>query len=546
MTPNQVVSPEKARTLMQLSREIGRQIGILVNRRGVVEAVIVGDRERIEIPSLSTDRVGRARFRGLRLVHTHLNGELLTKEDMTDLAILQLDLIACVVERRGEPVELIHMGYLIPENKAGRVWDFMGPVPIDELDVDLSAFITELESEFLKTRGKHFVTKGDKDRALLVIVVLPKKGKNLEERQLELEDLCRSAGLSVIETVTQRPKELHPKYLIGKGKIEEVVIKSQQLGADLLVFDEELTPSQLRSISDLTELRVIDRNQLILDIFAARARTNEAKIQVELAQLRYILPRLSERTTALSRLTGGIGGRGPGETKLEVDRRRIKDRLRSLERKLKEVRTVRQRKRVKRKQSRLPVVSIVGYTNSGKSTLLNILTRSKVEVENRPFSTLSPTTRLIKYPERKEIVLTDTVGFIEDLPAVLLRAFAATLEEMEDADLLIHLIDISVPDFEERMGIVENMLVSLGVTQTPVLLVFNKIDRVSRESVRFVEQRYNAVAISCVTGEGIESLVKRLEKALEELQGESKGLPDGLTLVSQRKGRTPSFRETYR
>jgi GTP-binding protein HflX len=277
-----------------------------------VEAVIVGDRERIEIPSLSTDRVGRARFRGLRLVHTHVNGELLTKEDMTDLAILQLDLIACVVERRGEPVDLIHMGYLIPENKAGRVWDFMGPVPIDELDVDLSAFNTELECEFLKTRGKHFVTKGEKDRALLVIVVLPKKGKNLEERQLELEDLCRSAGLSVIETVTQRPKELHPKYLIGKGKIEEVVIKSQQLGADLLVFDEELTPSQLRSISDLTELRVIDRNQLILDIFAARARTNEAKIQVELAQLRYILPRLSERTTALSRLTGGIGGRGPG------------------------------------------------------------------------------------------------------------------------------------------------------------------------------------------------------------------------------------------
>jgi GTP-binding protein HflX len=216
-----------------------------------------------------------------------------------------------------------------------------------------------------------------------------------------------------------------------------------------------------------------------------------------------------------------------------------------LERKLKEVRTVRQRKRVKRKQSRLPIVPSVGHPNSGKSTLLNILTRSNVEAENRPFSTLSPTTRLIKYPERKEIILTDTVGFIEDLPAVLLRAFAATLEEMEDADLLIHLIDISIPDFEERMGIVESMLVSLGVTQTPVLLVFNKIDRVSRESARFVEQRYNAVAISCVTGEGIESLVKRLEKALEELQGESKGLPDGLTLVSQRKGRTPSFRETY-
>jgi GTPase len=545
MTPDEVVSPDKAKTLMQLSKEIGRQIGILVNRRGVVEAVIVGDRERIEIPSLSTDRVGRARFRGLRLVHTHLNGELLTKEDTTDLAILQLDLIACVIERKGEPVELVHIGYLIPENKAGRVWDFLGPLPIDELDIDLSVFIAELESEFLKVRGSHFITKGAKDRALLVIIVLPKKGKNLEDRQIELEDLCRSAGLSVVETVTQRPKELHPKYLIGKGKIEEIVIKSQQLGADLLVFDEELTPSQLRSISDLTELRVIDRNQLILDIFAARAKTSEAKIQVELAQLRYILPRLSERTTALSRLTGGIGARGPGETKLEVDRRRTKDRIRSLERKLKEVRTVRQRKRDKRKQSRLPVVSIVGYTNSGKSTLLNILTRSKVEAEDRPFSTLSPTTRLIKYPERKEIILTDTVGFIEDLPAVLLRAFAATLEEMEDADLLIHLVDISIPEFEERMGIVESMLISLLLSQTPVLLVFNKIDKTSRESARFVEQRFNAVAISCVTGEGIETLVRRLEKALEGLQGESQGLPEGLTLVSQRKGKNPSFPERY-
>lgn len=530
---------------MQLSREIGRQIGILVNRRGVVQSVIVGDRERIEIPSLSTDRVGRARFRGLRLVHTHLNGELLTKEDMTDLAILQLDMIASIVERRGEPVELIHIGYLIPENKTGRVWDFLGPVPIDELDIDLSVFIAELESEFLRTRGRHFVTKGEEDRALLVIMVLPKKSKNIEERQIELEDLCRSAGLSVIETVTQRPKELHPKYLIGKGKIEEIVIKSQQLGADLLVFDEELTPSQLKNISDLTELRVIDRNQLILDIFAARAKTSEAKIQVELAQLRYILPRLSERTTALSRLTGGIGARGPGETRLEVDRRRIKDRIRSLERKLKEVRAMRQRKREKRKQSRLPVISIVGYTNSGKSSLLNILTRSKVEAENRPFSTLSPTTRLIKYPERKEIVLTDTVGFIEDLPAVLLRAFAATLEELEDADLLIHLVDISSPDFEERIAIVEKMLISLRLSQTPVLLVFNKIDRASRESVRFIEQRYDAAAISCVTGEGIAALVERLEKALEALKSESKGLPSGLTLVSQRKGKTPSFPETY-
>lgn len=511
-----VVSFDRARNLMEISREISRQVGLIVNRRGVVEYVIVGERERIEIPALSSERVGRARFRGLRFIHTHLGGELLSKEDLTDLALLQLDLVACILERRGEPVELIQIGYLIPNNAKGQVWDFIGPVPVNELDLNLTEFIGELEGEFVKERGTYYVTKAEgREECVLVVVVLPRKTKNVEERIAELKDLSYSVGLSVLDVVVQRPKELHAKFLVGQGKIEEIAMKSRQLGANMLVFDEELTPSQLNSISSLTELKVIDRNQLILDIFAARARTGEAKIQVELAQLRYILPRLGQKETALSRLTGGIGGRGPGETKLEVNRRRIKEKLSFLEKKLDEVKKTRERKRQKRKATGIPVVSIVGYTNSGKSTLLNLLTKSTVEVEERFFSTLTPTTRLIKYPARKQIVLTDTVGFIEDLPEVLLRAFVATLEELEDASVLLHMVDASSPDFEERIETVNAMIERLGLSAKRRLLVFNKTDRVDRKFVQALAARYSAVPISCVTEEGIERLVQTIEMMVD-------------------------------
>jgi len=501
--------------MLQISRDISRQVGLLINRRGVVDAVIVGGKERIEIPPLSTDRVGRARFRGIRFIHTHLAGELLSKEDLTDLALLQLDLVACVTQTRGEPVETIHIGYLVPENKNGQVWDFLGPLPVDEVKLNFTEFITELENEFLRERGRYYATKGNAERTILVMVVLPGRHKNVEERIAEMKDLSRSAGLSVIDVVVQRPKELDPKHLIGKGKIEELLIKSQQLGADVLIFDEELSPSQLRSVSELTELKVLDRNQLILDIFAGRARTSEAKIQVELAQLRYILPRLGEKETALSRLTGGIGGRGPGETKLEVNRRRIRERIASLEKKLEEVRGVRQRKRERRKRTAIPVVSIVGYTNSGKSTLLNLLTKSTVEVEDKPFSTLTPTSRLIKYPDRKNIIVTDTVGFIEDLPKVLLRAFVATLEELDDATILLHLVDISCSDFEERINTVERMLAVLNLSEKKQLLVFNKADKVERTFAQMMEVRYGATSVSCRTGEGIDELVHAIEIELD-------------------------------
>jgi len=515
LEPSAVITADLARQIMDISKETSRQIGLIINRRGTIERVIVGDNHRIEIPPLSTERTGRARFRGVRFIHTHLRGELLSREDLTDLALLQLDLVACITEMRGEREETIHAGYLVPENKDGRAWDFMEPVSVTEFDLDFIEFITELENEFVRGRGRFYVTKEKGDTCIIVSVVLPGREKHVDDYIAEMRDLCYSAGITVVDTVIQRPKELHPRYLIGRGKIEEIVMKCQQLGADLLVFDEELTPGQIKNISGITELKVIDRNQLILDIFAGRANTTESKIQVELAQLRYIMPRLTEKSTAFSRLMGGIGGRGPGEQKLEVDRRRVRDRISSLERRLKEIRKVRDKKRERRRASDIPIVSIVGYTNSGKSTLLNVLTKSRVEVEDKPFSTLNPTTRIMKYPERKRIILTDTVGFITHLPEVLLRAFMATLEELEDAHLLLHLVDISAADFEDRIESVESVLKSLGLSHKKRLIVFNKIDKIDRTYIPNVEKRYKAVSISAFKKEGIDRLVPAIEEALE-------------------------------
>ena len=497
---------------MEISRQISRQVGLLINRRGLVEYVVVGERGGIRLPPLRTERVGRARFRGVRLIHTHLDGELLSKEDLSDLAILQLDLVAAITWRRNEAAEMIHIGHLIPENKSKQAWAFIGPIPVQEIDIDFTEFITELENEFVKARGRFYALGEGRDKAVLVSVVPPNSRKDVEESLAEMKDLCYSAGIAVLDTVVQRPKELHPKFFIGKGKIEETVMSCQQLGADLLVFDEGLSPGQIRNISAITELKVIDRNQLILDIFAQRANTNEAKIQVELAQLSYILPRLGEKNTAFSRLTGGIGGRGPGETKLEVDRSRIRGRIAFLEKKLEEIRKVRDKKRERRRDSRIPIVSIIGYTNSGKSTLLNLLTKSKVEAEEKSFSTLNPTTRLIKYPERKNIIVTDTVGFIKDLPEVLLRAFIATLEELEDADLLLHLVDVSAPDFEEKMDVVEKLLTKLHLSDKKRLVVLNKIDKIERPFLAQIENRYGAVSISCLKKEGVERLIAAIER----------------------------------
>jgi GTP-binding protein HflX len=341
----------------------------------------------------------------------------------------------------------------------------------------------------------------------------------------ELEELARSAGLWVLETVIQSRKEVNSKFLMGKDRLSNLSIRALQLGATLLIFDQDLNPSQVRSLTDFTDLKVIDRTHLILDIFAQRARTREGKLQVEMAQLKYILPRLVGRDDALSRLTGGIGGRGPGETRLEIDRRRVREKIHRLQNELEAIRTQRKQRRGKRIRKGLPVISIVGYTNAGKSTLLNTLTDSHLKAENLYFATLDPTSRRLRFPREQEVIITDTVGFIKNLPKDFLTAFRATLEELEDADLLLHVIDISHPRFEDQMSVVENLLDELGLSRIRTLRVFNKVDLVSLEYAATQCARYQAVTICALQVETLGKLLSAMEQAIPfQYSGKGGGL----------------------
>ena len=290
--------------------------------------------------------------------------------------------------------------------------------------------------------------------------------------------------------------------------------------ADFIVVDQNLNAAQARNIAEATDIKVIDRSQLILDLFARRARTHEGKIQVELAQLKYLLPRLMTRgDNGLSRLEGGVGGRGPGEQKLEIDRRRVRDRIRALERQLGAERRRREQRRSRRRERDVPVVSLVGYTNAGKSTLLNLLTRSEVLVERRMFATLDPTSRRLRLPREREIVINDTVGFIRDLPADLMAAFRATLEEIEDSDLIVHVVDVSHPGYEAHIQAVHRILAELEYDGIPRLLVFNKVDRVSSRDLSDLLHGNDALPISALKGKGIQDLLHRIDESLPFRRG---------------------------
>jgi GTP-binding protein HflX len=327
-----------------------------------------------------------------------------------------------------------------------------------------------------------------------------------------LKDLAVSAGIAVLDTVIQRRPKPDPKYIVGKGKLNDIYIKALAVDANLIIFDHELSPSQSRSITEEIDMRVLDRTQVILDIFAKRARTMEGKIQVELAQLKYNMPRLVGKNPALSRLLGGIGIRGPGESKLEIDRRRAKERMRRLEKDAERISEKRAVTRRQRREKRLPVISIIGYTNTGKSTLLNTLTRSNVLAADMPFATLDPSSKRLRFPKDIEVIITDTVGFIRDLPPDLKAAFMATLEELNDADLLVEVIDISDPFIDYRMQAVNVILSGLGLETKPRLRVFNKIDKAEKEYVETMTRRYDGVAISALDRKTLKPLIERLER----------------------------------
>ena len=488
LRPEEIVSAELGAYLCEVSREIDRQVGILVSRRGEIEHVFVGDASRLMLPEIGRLRAGRGRFRGLRLVHTHLRNEPLTRDDLVDLALLRLDFVAAVgVTADGRPAD-VHLAHLLPvaageaDSVSSKPWRILPPEPFHRSRLDVAALVSALEEEFDRAAERGVATDGQ-DRALLVVVDIKRRGgagaaTTQGYRVAELKELCRTAGVRVTAVVEQRRAEPDPKTLVGRGKLEEILIRAMQVDAQVLIFDPDLTPGQAHAIADFTDLRVIDRTMLILDIFARRAKSRDGKLQVELAQLRYRLPRLHEKNTMMSRLTGGIGGRGPGETKLEENRRRARERIHRLEKEIDRFGEQRAGRRAERVRRRLPVVAIVGYTNAGKSTLLNALTKSEVLAEDKLFATLDPTTRRLRFPHEREIIIADTVGFIRDLPRDLARAFRATLEELDQADLLLHVVDAADPAHEQQTAAVEGILTDLGLAETPRLLVMNKIDLV--------------------------------------------------------------------
>jgi GTP-binding protein HflX len=511
--PEFLLTYELARDLCRMSREIRRQIGILVNRRSKVVFVIVGDHKKIVIPNTDEYRAAPGRLKGLRCIHTHLDHAALTADDLTDLALLRLDLMAVLLSSPDGLPQKVHLAHIMPKNSNQTPYQILPPLNPANLDIDCLALIQALEDELARV-GSTYQTNSDSERALLVSVSSETKRQS-EESMAELRELALSGGIDVIGSVIQQKSKADSRLLIGPGKLQDLAIFALQDAATMIIFDQELNPSQIKSITDQIEFKVIDRTQLILDIFAQRAQTREGKLQVELAQLKYMLPRLVVKNTAMSRLTGGIGGRGPGETKLEINRRRARDRITRLEKALLAVRQQRNQQKAKRRKNELPVISIIGYTNAGKSTLLNTLTKSNVVTESRLFATLDPSSRRLRFPRDFEVIITDTVGFIRDLPKDLMAAFRATLEELESADLLLHIIDISNPRFEEQIKSVEKILADLKLHKTPTVRVLNKIDLVDSQTSIRLGRQLKGTAISAKSKSTLRPLMEKLETILE-------------------------------
>jgi len=521
--PNKLLTPELARTLTEISGSMARQVGVIVNRKGIIRHVILGNHHNIVIPDISFYRRGHGRLKGLRCIHTHFNkNEGINTEDLSDLALLRLDAMITVEVRENLPGQVC-FAHLLPPNHENRHWEILNFRHPSAIDLHFLEFIQELEEEIKRSQDRLSPRKRE-ERAILVHASQRPRFE-AEISLAELAELARSSDIEVLEKIWQRVSRYNPAHLLGKGKLREILIKGLYLGATMVIFDQDLGAIQLSNIAKMVDLKVIDRTQLILDIFARRAQSKEGKIQVELAQLRYLLPRLMGRGTAMSRLMGGIGGRGPGETKLEEDRRRVKQRISSLERELKSLsRGRRERRKRRTAKGTLPVISIIGYTSAGKSTLLNRLTGSKVLAEDRLFATLDPITRRLVLPDTRDVLLADTVGFIRHMPKDLRVAFKATMEELEDAHLFLHVIDATSPYRKGEIIAVEQILEEMDLLATPRILVYNKIDLLKRDTPAAGPE---TVYISAVTKEGIDELIKMLTKRLpQKAQEEFTSTPD--------------------
>lgn len=523
-------SADQARELAALSRLLSRQIGLVIDRQGRVELIIVGDATSILIPELPRARTGAGRLRGLRLLHTHLTPDGLSHEDLMDLLFLRLDGIGVLtVDEFGAP-QRFQSAHLLPAGledgaEAGSSEDAcrVEPlVPWDRVETDFAAEAEALEEEWSRLRDGASAASGGVRAVLVSVSPAPRP---VQEAFLdELAELARTAGVDVTGRLIQRVAGVNPRQILGQTKLAELEVIALRGQASLVVFDGELAPAQLHNLTELTERKVLDRTQLILDIFAQHATTRAGKLQVELAQLKYTLPRLAGRNAgksrAMDRLMGGIGGRGPGETKLETDRRRIRDRMARIRKELDDLRRQRANTRARRERQGLPVAALVGYTNAGKSTLLNALTRSDVLSENKLFATLDPTTRRLRFPKERELVLADTVGFIRNLPKELIEAFRATLEELESSSLLLHVADASHPEFDRQMESVENILADLDLSGIPRLLILNKWDAADADTRAALSAAFpEALPVSALTGAGLDRFSRELEKRLFDREG---------------------------
>lgn len=525
-----LATPELVRSLVDVSHETGRQVGVLVHRSGAVEHVVVGDANRLMLPDIGRLRAAEGRFRGLRLVHTHVRGEPLTKDDFVDLVRLRLDLVCAIhMAPNGEPRGLSY-AYNVPTSADADAnalpYREVPMLPLSQQKVHVGELMADLEAEFAK-RGAGREVRAKDGRAILVHVASTKNGerkksdlvREAEASMRELRELARTAGVEVTDSIVQIRDAFDTKYVMGKGKLDDVILRAIDKDAEVLVFDQNLSPAQAAAVAKVSDLKVIDRSQLILDIFAQRAEGRDGKLQVELAQLKYSLPRLAQKDDALSRLTGGIGGRGPGETTLEVGKRRAKERVSHLEAELAKLEKRREERRKKRTRVPIPTVAVVGYTNAGKSTLLNTLTGADVLAEDKLFATLDTRSRVLRvgwagWGER-EVVLTDTVGFIRNLPKDLFAAFRATFEEAADADLLLHVVDASDPARDDQVRTTEELLAELHLEDIPRIVVWNKIDALEPFEAKLLERSHPAdVHLSANDRESTRGLLVRIAETL--------------------------------
>ncbi len=523
--PKEIITLELARTLTRLTHDLRRGISVLIDRKGKVSAIFLGDSHELPFDEvLGRSREAKFRLRGARLVHTHIKDSGLSEHDLVTLVNERLDMIGLLEVRPDGDPGRFYLAHVLPPNHDGSKWRLEEYRDLGQVDVSCDELIRDIEQSLEKS---YYEQGGVKGREGVLLVGFSTKYRSEAEESLEeLKSLAKSANKAVLGTIIQTRKIPDPRYLIGKGKLHEAILTAKQVGAEKIIFDVELTPAQVKSITDETNLVVMDRTQLILEIFARHATTAEGKLQVKLAQFKYNLPRLVGRGIELSQLGGGIGTRGPGEKKLEEERRRIRKQIDNLESEINQLSKRRERTREKRKETGIPTVTFIGYTNVGKSTLFNALTNSGVVVENKLFSTLVPTTRKIMLPGGREILITDTVGFISDLPKELVNAFRATLEELGGSSLLLHVADASDPMVDDRIESVNKILLQTGYESIPQMIVLNKADKTPADIARRLGRAYAAPLISAREKNAIPEMLGLIEERIfgrspeDEAQGQ--------------------------